>query len=285
MKEEIFLLGAIRKKGYDLAINLTEGDRGAIACLASGARYRVGFDPGKKGFFGKRRIYTHLVKNCPTPRHRVERDLDVLRRIGIFPAKEERELFCHIPQEAQERIEEIAPYCRDAIVLHLTSRWRFKSLPVVRAVELMKKLNFEGHRLILVSGPERYEQEAIQEIQEKLKGLDFLNLSDKLSLKEYAALIKKCRCLITVDSLPLHIASAFKTPVVALFGPTSEQQWGPWNHPRARVIADTISCRPCLMDGCGGSKRSDCLYTIDLEKVIDAVGVLTKRPSYPFILV
>lgn len=45
IKKEITLLKAIRSGGYDLVINLTEGDRGAIAARLSRAKVRVGFDP------------------------------------------------------------------------------------------------------------------------------------------------------------------------------------------------------------------------------------------------
>lgn len=85
MRKEIALFWQIRKKKYDLVINLTEGDRGAIAALVSASPLRAGFDPQGQGMFGKSKLYTHIVKNCPHPRHTVERQLDVLRRIGIFP--------------------------------------------------------------------------------------------------------------------------------------------------------------------------------------------------------
>ena len=96
LAKELSLLKQIRSRGYDLVINLTEGDRGAVAAWVSGSRYRVGLDPKKSGFFGKRKIYTHIVKECPNSRHTVERQLDSLRRIGIFPAAEERDLFLHV---------------------------------------------------------------------------------------------------------------------------------------------------------------------------------------------
>ena len=103
MAKEFGLLRAIRRKKYDLVLNLTEGDRGALAALASGAPIRVGYDPEGKGFWGKKKVFTHIVKNCKTPRHAVEKNLDALRRIGIFPSARERELTYDIPDEARKR--------------------------------------------------------------------------------------------------------------------------------------------------------------------------------------
>src|ERR1700733_1180662 len=124
--KEIAFLWKIRKAQYDCVINLTEGDRGAIIARASKAHIRVGFDPQGKGMRGKRACYTHVVKICPTLRHTVERQLDVLRRMGLSPT--EKELFFHIPNSAHARIREI---CRqeeiqEYIVVHPVSRWRFK---------------------------------------------------------------------------------------------------------------------------------------------------------------
>ncbi|MFS8564555.1 MAG: glycosyltransferase family 9 protein [Rhabdochlamydiaceae bacterium] len=61
LKEELALFRKIRKNNYDLVINLTEGDRGALAALFSGAKLRVGIDPEKEWIFRKK---THLHSSC-----------------------------------------------------------------------------------------------------------------------------------------------------------------------------------------------------------------------------
>jgi ADP-heptose:LPS heptosyltransferase len=89
--------------------------------------------------------------------------------------------------------------------------------------------------------------------------------------------INACRCLICVDSLPMHVASALERSCVALFGPSSEIAWGPWLNTDARVVAQNHSCRPCDLDGCGGSKVSDCLTTLAVEAVLQpALALLGK---------
>lgn len=261
MGREIGILRQIRREGYDLIVNLTEGDRGIFAALASGAKICVGFAP--KGGWQKK-VLTHIAKECPTPRHTVERNLDALRRIGIFPSEEARELFFHIPDSAKGASEALAPY----VLIHPTSRWRFKCWPVPKMRELVGKLLAEGKRVVLTSGPDPIERQMLQEIGE---GMDVLNLGGRVSLKELGALIDKAELLVSVDSVPFHIASALKRPVVALFGPTSEVTWGPWRNPQAKIVSLKMSCRPCYLDGCGGSKRSDCLESISVEAVLKAV--------------
>lgn len=274
LKEEGSLLREIRSRGYDLVINLTEGDRGALAALASGASWKVGFDPGRAGFLGKRKIFTHLVKNCPTPRHAVERNLDALRCMGIFPMQDERKLDFVIPQAAERRVQQILDAKGlgqgEFVVIHPVSRWFFKCLPPERTALLIRALRERGQRVVVTAGADAKELAYVKEVLEICSDDSVISLAGQLSLKELGAVFLKARALFTVDSVSLHIASALKVPVVAFFGPTSEKNWGPWQHPRARVVAEKLPCRPCFQDGCGGGKRSDCLDTLSIETILRA---------------
>jgi heptosyltransferase-3 len=74
----------------------------------------------------------------------------------------------------------------------------------------------------------------------------------------------------------MHIAAAMQTPTIAMFGPSGEKHWGPWGV-KFRVVSSARpehSCRPCGNDGCGGSKVSDCLVTLPVKQVHDAVNDL-----------
>lgn len=261
---EFFLLRNIRKKRYDLVINLTEGDRGALAAKISKAKIRVGFSP--KGKWQKK-LYTHIVKHTPSLRHTVEKNLDALRRIGIFPSEEERELFFHIGTDAISSMQKHLQG-RPFIHIHPTSRWRFKCWSVAKMRSLVEHLLKKGKRVVLTSGPDKEEKQMVEAIAE---GFDVAVFSGSITLKELGALILLSEMLICVDSVPLHMASALKRPVAALFGPTSDVTWGPWRNPRAYVIAQNFSCRPCYQDGCGGSKYSDCLQTLSVKKVCEIV--------------
>jgi heptosyltransferase-3 len=267
LRKEWALLWQLWREGYDLVLNLTEGDRGALVAKVSGARIRVGFEP--KGKWQKK-IYTHVVKHCPGLRHTVERNLDALRRIGLFPEMDERGLFLQIPEgaraEMQRRVGE-EPF----VLIHPTSRWRFKCWPVAKMRELSRILLGMGKKLVFTSGPDADEVAMVEEITE---GLEVLRLCGKISLKELGALIQMSELLVCVDSVPLHMASALGKAVVAIFGPTSDVTWGPWRNMRARVVAQNLSCRPCYRDGCGGSKRSDCLDTLPVSEVLKAIASL-----------
>jgi heptosyltransferase-3 len=90
-----------------------------------------------------------------------------------------------------------------------------------------------------------------------------------------AALMKKARLLISIDSMAIHMASAMQLPVVAIFGPTNEKIWSPWGVSSKIVALDfqdspSFGCRPCGLDGCAGSKLSHCLYAIPASNITKA---------------
>ena len=100
------------------------------------------------------------------------------------------------------------------------------------------------------------------------------DLSGRLDLKQLGAWIGAARAFIGVDSVPMHLAAAQGVPSVALFGPSGDVEWGPWQVAH-RVVTTPFSCRPCGQDGCGGSKVSDCLMAIEARDVLSALDELT----------
>ncbi len=108
----------------------------------------------------------------------------------------------------------------------------------------------------------------------KACGADTVDLSGQLSMKELAALIGQAKLVIAVDSAPVHISAAMQTPVVAIFGPSNEYQWGPWRTPHRVVGSSRHPCRRCNNAGCGGSGVSDCLLTLPVESIFAAAQEL-----------
>jgi len=66
-----------------------------------------------------------------------------------------------------------------------------------------------------------------------------------------------------------------QTPVVVLFGPSGDLEWGPWQV-TSRIVISAHSCRPCGLDGCGNGKVSECLTTIPVDQVLKAASELLR---------
>lgn len=268
---EARLLKAIYQSQYDLVINLTEGDRGALAAWISRARYRVAFDPKGQGMWGKNHCYTHLVRECPTMRHTVEMNLDVLRGVGLFPRMEDKELTLAIPQQSKAAVQSYIK--KPFAIVHPVSRWMFKCAKESLIAKAIDYIMQKGIRVYLTASNDPVEKAYNARVKQLVKG-DVIDLSGQLGLKELAALIQEAQLLLSVDSVPMHMASALKTPTVALFGPTSEVRWAPWNNPRVAIVKQNLSCRPCYRPGCADSHHSECLLTLSSDEVCKAIDTI-----------
>jgi heptosyltransferase-2 len=51
---------------------------------------------------------------------------------------------------------------------------------------------------------------------------------DKVPLDEYAALLERCRLMVSNDTGPGHLAAAVGAPLVSVLGPTEPGHWGAW---------------------------------------------------------
>jgi heptosyltransferase-3 len=274
---EFELLRTLRERRYELIIHLTEHPRGAWLARLTGARWAVA--PQTKGR-GKWWLnsFTHfysLPRNGG--RHAVELNLDALRRIGLYPAENERQLHLISGATADDRVakllreNDVTPGC--FIHIHPTSRWPFKCWPAERMAQLIDQLESDGWRVVITAAPDSNERLMINCILAACKSRP-VNLCGQLSLKEIAALTAQAKLFIGVDSAPMQIAAAMGTPLVALFGPSGETDWGPWQAKARVVTSNRHSCRPCGQDGCGGGKTSDCLEQLDVSQVIAAAQAL-----------
>jgi heptosyltransferase-3 len=200
----------------------------------------------------------------------VEVNLDALRRIGIQPSPEERKVVFVPGAEAEKAVGEALPQA--FVHMHPASRWRFKCWPAEKNAELIDRLAAQGLQVVLTAAPDAAEVQFVEEIAQR-SAAQTVNLAGKLSMKELGALTARAALFIGVDSMPMHLAAAMGTRTVALFGPSGEAEWGPWNVAH-HVVTTTHTCRPCGLDGCGGGKVSDCLVRLPVDAVYQAATEL-----------
>jgi heptosyltransferase-3 len=273
-RHENALLSELRGRGYQVLVHLTDHWRGAW--LAHALRPRWSVAPARDNALW-RWSFTHQYK-LPrhTPRHTVETNLDALRRLGIYPEEAEKALVMEPGPEARTRVDALLAHAgvpiKGFIHVHPTSRWLFKAWTESANAELLRRLVRDGHRIVVTSAPDAREKNIVGRILAEA-AVPVTDLSGQLTLRELAALAGRARLFFGVDSAPMHIAAAMGTPVVALFGPSGEKQWGPWRV-ASRVVVSDHPCRPCGNDGCGGGKVSECLTRLPVDRVHAAVNEL-----------
>ncbi len=273
-RREAALLAELRERKYQLIVHLTDHWRGAW--LAQLLRPRWSVAPARGGWAWKACFSHRYALTHGTPRHTVESNLDALRRLGLYPSDEEKRLVMVPGEAAEAKVDELLAghglARKGFLLVHPTSRWLFKAWTDERNAELLRRLASDGHRLVVTAAPNAREQAIVKRILARA-GVAVTDLSGGLTLREMGALAARARLFFGVDSAPMHIAAAMGTPVVALFGPSGEHEWGPWMVPH-RVVASDFPCRPCGNDGCGGGKVSECLVKLPVERVHAAINDL-----------
>jgi heptosyltransferase III len=281
LRAELALLGTLRERRYDIVIHLTEHNRGAWLCRLLRPQWSVAPTRGKYNRWYRNSFSTLYTIVRYNRRHTVEAHLDALRQLGIDPSPETRKLVLIPGKDAEaavaERLTRAGLAAGSFLHVHPGSRWMFKAWPVERMRGLLTRLLERGEQIVLTGAPTQEERAYLQELCAGLTN-GVLNLGGQLSLKELAALVANAKLFVGVDSAPMHIAAAMGTPTVALFGPSSVLEWGPWQVPH-RVVTQGLSCQPCMRAGCGDSGLSDCLLTLSVERVERAVNELLAQTA------
>jgi len=274
IKEEVNFIKKIRNEKYDLIINLTKGDRGAFISLFSKAKKRVGF---RENFLSKL-AFSDSMPLTQGIRHQIEWDLDALRVLGGEIKKKKVSIYWD--KKDDEKIDSLN-LPQKFVHFHPVSRWLFKCIDDKIAAKIIDFIEEElNTKVLITAAPIEKELKKVENILKYTKSKP-VNLSGKLTLKETAALNKRAKMFVGVDTAIMHIAAANDIPVVAFFGPSGAFHWGPWDNSlmesgynkkngfqqmgKHKVIQVNWDCAPCGKDGCNGSKISDCLMERGLD--------------------
>ena len=127
------------------------------------------------------------------------------------------------------------------------ARWPTKRWPAERFAAVAQELARErGAAVVILGGPD--EAHLASALCDSLE-VPAINVAGSLSLMHSAALLSRCRLLISNDSGLMHMATALQVPVVAIFGPTV-QEFGFYPfQARAEVVSEPLPCRPCSTKG------------------------------------
>lgn len=148
--------------------------------------------------------------------HEVARWCRMLRWYGI--EADESDLALYKPKSP--------PVVRSATVLHVGAKASPRRWDPARFAAVARVLAASGHRVVLTGNANEYPITSV--IESSLgAGVDCLNLAGHLDLEQLAALICSARLVISGDTGVAHLATAYSTPSVVLFGPMSPELWGP----------------------------------------------------------
>jgi heptosyltransferase-2 len=123
-----------------------------------------------------------------------------------------------------------------------------KKLPLHKLKTLCQHIN---HPVILLGGPE---DRAIGDEIASVDEIKIYNACGKFNINESADLVRKAKVILTHDTGLMHIASAFKKPVVSAWGNTIPgfgmyPYYGDYQSKESRFEVEGLWCRPCSKIG------------------------------------
>jgi ADP-heptose:LPS heptosyltransferase len=124
----------------------------------------------------------------------------------------------------------VPPVVAGAVVVHPGAARAARRWPADRFAEFAAWANERGLTPV-VTGTDAERQLARRVARAAGLG-DGAVLAGRLSLVELAALVASARMVVSGDTGVAHLATAYRTPSVTLFGPTPPQLWGPPCDPR-----------------------------------------------------
>ncbi len=152
-----------------------------------------------------------------------------------------------------------------------------KKWPAEKYASLLGRLAREKNYSIVLVGDTQDKKDAAL-VYDALKGRA-LNLTGCTDFSALAQTIRRASLVITNDSAPLHIADSLGVPVLAIFGPSDVEKYGP-RHPGSVAVSKKLFCQPCERAQC--RYKLECLRELEVPEVYaKAVRVLDGKARTP----
>lgn len=266
------LAGQLRRQGFDLAVLFQNAFEAAFLTFLAGVPRRYGYATDARSLL--------LTDPVAAPDrgslvHQVHYYWDLLKRLGLTgdPSAPELVVFPEEEQAMAGRFAQGGVTASDVVVginpgstYGGAKRWLPERFAEVtdRLCHTIRVAREQEVCVVIfgAKGEERLGQEIAANLSSKS-----LVLSGATTIRELMAAVKRCEVLVTNDTGPMHIASAFQVPVVAIFGPTDWRTTSPFGSAHA-IVRQPVDCAPCLLRECPIDHR--CMTRVTVEQVYEA---------------
>ena len=266
----------IRKSKYDVCLDLQGLFRSGVIAWLSGAKLRAGFADAREGsrYFYQKYIEPPLGKSfsenetATSHHHAVDKIMQALKLFDV-PVPERADFSFTIPPQVTDAAKRLIKEAgiEEYAVFHVGARWKTKMWPENNWREFAGRFQSEtGIPVVFTGSPT--DSAIVERIISGLSGR-FLNFCGKGNLIFLSAILKGAKMMVTVDSGPMHLASAFNIPIVSLFGPTSPEKTGPITGGKNHNFQVQIDCAPCFKKGCEISPN--CMDMLTPQSVMEKI--------------
>ncbi len=156
------------------------------------------------------------------------------------------------------------------------SRHETKMLPVPKVVEIIDKMDFP---VVLLGGTE--DEKHGEEIKTLSAHKTVINACGQFSINQSASLVQQADVIITNDTGLMHIAAAFKKPIISIWGNTVPDfgmyPYLPLNDDISFLAeVEGLRCRPCSKLGFKKCPKThfNCMMQQDVDAIVKIVDGL-----------
>jgi len=247
LKDKIGFIKTLRAERYDLAIDMKSSLLPAL--IGAKNRSRL-FHKNNPGLRHKKLIHLNCLKPFEiTYREQKNVYIDDASRAWVEKILQDNGI------GQQDIIVGVSPGSRSNL-----KQWKAHGFAdVIRGL-----LKNPKHKVILIG--DINEAGLSKEIADSVRQLGLINLTGKTNMSELFALIERFNSLLTCDSASMHIASDLGVKVVAIFGPTDPEEYGPVGKMDI-VIRKDLKCSPCKKAQCRLGTH-ECMEAISAEEVM-----------------
>lgn len=230
--ERLRVVRMVRRRCYDVVVDMLRGPGSAQITLFSGARFRLGWQLRRWNW-----VYNYRVKR-DNQRYYSRSKFDLLAPLGIEEVP--HGLYYRIRPEAQKYVDR---WMREAdldeggfITISPASPVAAKQWSPECFARLGDLIEGElGVPLVLLWGPG--ERELCQRIEALMEATPLI--APPTTFNQAGALLRRSKAYAGNDGGINHLAVAMETPSVAVFGPTSNpRKWTAWHLPRHTFLRD-----------------------------------------------
>jgi ADP-heptose:LPS heptosyltransferase len=279
------LLGVLARGGYDTVLDFEQFMKvSGVFAFMTGARTRIGLNTE-----GQHRAWLYTTRVAYTDSdHTTDIFLRLAAPLGVR-ARRASAWRLPVARETRERVRTMLGTTAPGplAVMHLGTgpnhgKIALKRWEVERFAAVADALA-ERHGVTVVFTGQGAEERAL--VAEALAHIrrGAVDACDRLEVAELAALVAEAAFVVSNDTSVMHLAGIVGTPVVALFGPTAPQLYGPRGE-RDLVFYKQLYCSPCISNyNLKMSRCTDpvCMRSITVEEVLAGIEghYLSTRPA------
>ena len=265
----------IQEQEYDFVFDIQGNTKSGLVCWLADSQRKIGFSRAHmqerlNGLFTDQKVAPY-----PDDRHATVRYLRVISApFGVDPSGLTLTTDIHTAGDDEAVGQIVAQAAGPLLLLHTGTTWQTKLWHEAGWIALARILlaRYPAATLLLSWGSPSEHESALRIVQQVGSQARVL---ERLSLKRFAALLKRVDVAVGGDTGPVHLAAVVGTATVSFYRCTD----GSMNGPRGAqhlIVQSPLPCTKCLKKSC--ERNQECIGSITPEAIAAGVAkILNER--------